>query len=435
VTNSATIGVPILLGFDGGCVHDGYLAFPYFPSQDLSKDFFFVVFQTLQSYAVKQARGMAQLNLNTGLVREFPVGLPPLSEQRRIVAKVDELMALCGRLEATKTERERLRDRLATASLYHLSNGANAEAIRGATSFYLRHLPRLTLEHQQIKQLRQAIHNLAVRGKLVPQDSNDEPTSELLKPIQSRKRHPNAATTGISAESMPFSLPPGWQWVRFGQIITDADAGWSPKSEVFPRSGNKWGVLKVSAVSWDQFLPEENKQLLPDVVPPERARVRRGDFLISRANTSELVAKCAVVKEEPKNLILSDKIVRLKIAHGCSKQYVCMVNNHADYARSYYAEEASGTSLSMKNVSRAVIYELLVPLPPAAEQRRIVAKVDELMALCDRLEGQVTTAQSERRRLLEAILNQALNDNRGVKFDKDSFVSDVSDKPGSRGQI
>jgi type I restriction enzyme S subunit len=84
------------------------------------------------------------------------------------------------------------------------------------------------------------------------------------------------------------------------------------------------------------------------------------------------------------------------------------VNNHAVHARAYYAEEASGTSLSMKNVSRAVIYALVVPLPPHAEQHRIVAKVDELLALCDRLEAQLTTNQTESRRLLEAVLHEAL---------------------------
>jgi hypothetical protein len=86
------------------------------------------------------------------------------------------------------------------------------------------------------------------------------------------------------------------------------------------------------------------------------------------------------------------------------------VNSHAEYARAYYVEEASGTSLSMKNVSRAVIYALAVPLPPHAEQHRIVAKVDELMAVCDRLETQLTVTQIESRRLLEAVLHEALDD-------------------------
>lgn len=85
-----------------------------------------------------------------------------------------------------------------------------------------------------------------------------------------------------------------------------------------------------------------------------------------------------------------------------------MVNNHAPHARSYYAAEASGTSLSMKNVSRAVIYGLPVPLPPLAEQRRIVAKVDELMAVCDQLQGQLAAAGTDGVRLLEATLHAAL---------------------------
>ena len=213
----------------------------------------------------------------------------------------------------------------------------------------------------------------------------------------------------ISEESVPFRLPTGWLWVRFGELVEDADAGWSPKSEDFPRSGDNWGVLKVSAVSWDRFLPAENKQLLPGTVPPASAQVHASDFLISRANTSELVAKSVVVAEEPKNLILSDKIVRLQIPENCDKNFLSMVNNHAPYARAYYADEASGTSFSMKNVSRAVIYGLAIPLPPSAEQRRIMTKVDELMALCDLLEAQLIRGQSEASRLLEAVLHHALN--------------------------
>jgi type I restriction enzyme S subunit len=161
-------------------------------------------------------------------------------------------------------------------------------------------------------------------------------------------------------------------------------------------------------VSWGKFLPNENKQLLPGVRPSKAAQVHVGDFLISRANTSVLVAKCVVVDQEPRNLILSDKIVRLQIVETCSKRFLCMVNNHAEHARAYYAEEASGTSLSMKNVSRPVIYALAVPLPPLAEQHRIVAKVDELMALCDALEAQLTAAANTSRQLLEAVLHEAL---------------------------
>ncbi|MCE9561262.1 MAG: restriction endonuclease subunit S [Planctomycetes bacterium] len=321
------------------------------------------------------------------------------------------------KLEAAQTERESRRDRLVSATLQRLNQPAgDACEFRDHARFALDNLSRLATRPEHIPQLRQMILNLAVRGKLVPQDPKDEPASDLLKRIREEKeqlvtegkgRTP-AFALAISNEQQPFRLPAKWAWVRFGEVITGADAGWSPKSEGFPRTDSNWGVLKVSAVSWHKFLPEENKQLLPGVVPPEAALVHAGDFLISRANTSELVAKCVVVDEAPKKLILSDKIVRLQIATNCDKHFLCIVNNHAEYARSHYAEEASGTSLSMKNVSREVIYTLPIPLPPFAEQHRIVAKVDELMSLCDRLESQLTTTQTESRRLLEAVLHEAL---------------------------
>ena len=323
-------------------------------------------------------------------------------------------MALCDRLEAAQTERESRRDKLAAASLHRLNNGADADEFREHARFHLHHLPRLTTRPEHIQQLRQTILNLAVRGKLVPQDPNDEPASELLKRIQTEKErllrdgrsHLKLHLPAIVDSETPFKLPTSWTWVRLGELVTDAEAGWSPKSEGFPRSGENWGVLKVSAVSWDKFLPEENKQLLPGITPPEAAQVHAGDFLISRANTSELVAKCVVVEQQPSRLILSDKIVRLQIVEGCIKKFLSLVNNNAPHARAYYAEEASGTSLSMKNVSRAVIYALLVPLAPLSEQHRIVAKVDKLMVLCDRLEAQLITTQTENRRLLEAVLHQ-----------------------------
>jgi len=388
--------------------------------------------------------GMKMPRLGTGDAVALSLPLPPLAEQHRIVAKVDELMALCDQLQAAQNEREAQRDRLVAASLHRIGYAVNpstssgrtdieeaptsvraepVEAFVEATRFHLAHLPRLTARPEHIKQLRQTILNLAVRGRLVPQDPNDEPAAELLKRIQSEKarltprrkdvkqnEQPDQETLRAFApwRDQPFSLPANWQWVRFGELIDDANSGWSPKAEGFSRSGDNWGVLKVSAVSWDKFLPEENKQLLPGVLPPESAAVHRGDFLISRANTSELVAKCVVVENEPKKLILSDKIVRLQLTSECSKRFLCIVNNSADYARAYYAEQASGTSLSMKNVSRVVIYGLAIPLPPLAEQQRIVAKVDELMELCDQLEAQLITTQTDSRRLLEAVLRDAL---------------------------
>jgi type I restriction enzyme, S subunit len=250
-----------------------------------------------------------------------------------------------------------------------------------------------------VGRLRRFVLDLAVRGRLVPQDPADESASKLLARISvtNARRQPGSSDNRlVQSAQIPFRVPSGWAWIPLGHLIVGSDAGWSPKTESFARNNDNWGVLKVSAVSWDSFRPEENKQLLPGVLPRLGAQVHAGDFLISRANTSELVAKAVVVSQAPSNLMLSDKIVRLTLVEEAVPQFLLLVNNHAHYAREYYAREASGASPSMKNVSREVIYRLPVPLPPFDEQHRIVAEVNELMAVCDELEAAQEQRESRR---------------------------------------
>jgi type I restriction enzyme S subunit len=138
----------------------------------------------------------------------LPIPLPPEAEQYRIVAKVNELMTLCDEFEAAKKEREQSRDRLLAANLYNLTQPADDdEAFREHVRFTFSHLPRITTRLAHIKQLRQTILNLAVRGKLVPQDPNDEPASKLLK----HKALEEKAST-------PFSVPEFWVWATVGEM-------------------------------------------------------------------------------------------------------------------------------------------------------------------------------------------------------------------------
>ena len=198
-----------------------------------------------------------------------------------------------------------------------------------------------------------------------------------------------------------------WRQTQLRELVTSSGAGWSPSCETRPRTGDEWGVLKVSAVSWSQFRPEENKALPAHLEPRPELEVRPGDFLISRANTAELVARSVVVEDTPPRLILSDKIVRLRLSGACDPRFIQLVNS-APKSRSYYARVAGGTSSSMKNVSREQILALPVLLPSLAEQHRIVAKVDELMALCDRLETRQSDAQAAHARLVDELLGSLL---------------------------
>jgi type I restriction enzyme, S subunit len=272
-----------------------------------------------------------------------------------------------------------------------------------------------------IKKLRELILTLAMQGKLVEQDPDDQPASELLKEIEAEKRRLVVAgkikapkpLPPIEADEVPYEVPVGWEWVRLGTLALSSDSGWSPQCAPEARVGEEWGVLKVSAVSWGKFLPKENKALLHGMVSRPETEIRVGDFLISRANTEDLVARSVIVFEAPAHLMMSDKIVRLNLCSLIEKRYINVCNG-GSYARHHYISNASGTSSSMKNVSREVMSNLLIPLPPLAEQRRIVARIDELMARCDELE--VLRASREQKRLdthtaaLNALLSAKASD-------------------------
>lgn len=207
----------------------------------------------------------------------------------------------------------------------------------------------------------------------------------------------------IKSGEEPYVLPKSWNWVRLGNISLFSDAGWSPQCESKPRHDQEWGVLKVSSVSWGEFRPKENKALPQGIDPKPEYEVRVGDFLISRANTEEIVARSVIVKESLVHLMMSDKIVRFSLSQKMEKDFINFANL-SQFAREYYARNASGTSSSMKNISREVMNNLPIPLPPLPEQHRIVAKVDRLMELCDRLDEQIEAAKTKQTELLNALM-------------------------------
>ena len=177
-------------------------------------DFFYTQF------AEKMTGVIGGISLRNFLQLPFP--LPPLAEQHRIVAKVDELMALCDRLEEARTAREATRDQLEAASLIRLNDpDPDPVVFQNHAVFALENLAPLTTRTDQIKALRQTILNLAVRGKLVEQDTNEEPASELLKRIaaeravlvKQRQIRREKALNPIDPSEPPFEVPAQWVWV------------------------------------------------------------------------------------------------------------------------------------------------------------------------------------------------------------------------------
>jgi type I restriction enzyme S subunit len=267
-------------------------------------------------------------------------------------------------------------------------------------------------------QLKQAILQEAIEGKLTAAwraaHPQSEPASALLRRIQAEKARliaakqlrPEKPLPPIPAAEIPFAIPETWEWCRFGDIQIGADAGSSPKCDERPVIGNEWGILKVSATSGARFRPEENKFFQVSIAPETNAIVREGDFILSRANTKELVGNSVIVEGLTHKLLLSDKTVRFRISTLMNKVFTNLVNK-APFVRDHFISEATGTSPSMKNISRETITTHLIPLPPLAEQAAIVDRVEELMVSCRGLEAEIEQARAHSAQLLQAVLREA----------------------------
>ncbi len=341
----------------------------------------------------------------------FPV--PPIAEQRRIVARVDELMTICDRLEGAQAKRERRRDRLVVASLERLNNGADAEESREYTHFHLSNLPRLAARPEHIQQLRQSILNLAVRGRLVEQNPNDEPASELLKQIQAEKaRLVREGKAGrqkpplvASPDELPFRLRHGWQPARISQILVELQTG--PFGSSLHQSDYQKGgtpVVNPASIKNERVAPIDNMAVGPATLHRLATfRLRAGDIVMARRGE---MGRCAVVTEREDGWLCGTGSLILRLPECVFPRFFVILIG-SPLVREYLGGSAVGAT--MQNLNQSILLNLVVGLPPLAEQRRIVAKVDELMGLCDRLEAQLTDAQAESRRLLEAVLHRALS--------------------------
>ncbi|WP_426129708.1 restriction endonuclease subunit S [Pararhizobium sp. PWRC1-1] len=336
---------------------------------------------------------------------DFLVPLPPLAEQHRIVAQVDELLALCDTLEAARTKRETKRDRLAAASLARL-NTPEPETFPDDARFALDALPALTARPDQIKQLRQTILNLAVRGKLVAQDPADEPAEELLRRIAKEKaRRVTQGTlreqkplTSIEDSEIDFELPLGWQWVRMAEVIKLWN-GFAFKSGDFQSAGVP--VIRIGDLQDGDVTLSRAVRVSETVAKTVGAEVWIPPDALLIAMSGATTGKTAFNKTGTP-LLLNQRVGRIEV-------FLVSVNFLRFFFETIVARNLSisfGTAIP--NLSAQQINETIIPLPPLAEQHRIVAKAGELMALCDQLEASLTSADETRKKLLDALLAEAL---------------------------
>jgi type I restriction enzyme S subunit len=370
--------------------------------------FIFSISPFVKEQCRKAENRTTQPNVGIKSIQEFVFPLPPFEEQNRIVAKVDELMVLCDQLEAQTESSIDAHKTLVEVLLATLTDAKDADELNENWQTISQHFDVLFTTQASIDQLKQTILQLAVMGKLVKQDPNDEPASKLLERIATEKQQlikdgkikKQKPLPPISDGEKPFALPTGWEWVILQEItskITDGD------HQTPPRITSGFKLLSAKNVR-DGYVDMDICDFIAEehfIKSRERCLPEEGDLMI--VSVGGTIGRSSVVpKDSAFALVRSVALIKLlKI----SPFYFKYAMDSQLLQESIHARKRGGAQPCLY---LSEIGKFPFSLPPLTEQHRIVAKVDELIALCDSLKINLNQAQTTQLQLTDAIVEQAL---------------------------
>lgn len=359
LSNSMSFGRPYILNIDG-CIHDGWLVLSNI-EKCFNKDFLYYL---LSSYYIYQqfcgsVSGAVVKNLNTDKVSNAVVCIPPLAEQERIVERLEQILPLVEEY------------------------GKNEEKLSKLNST----LP---------EKIKQSILQHAVQGKLVPQNPNDEPASELLNRIKAEKEQlikdgkikKEKPLPPITDDEIPYELPKGWEWVRLRDICEILN-GYAFKSDSYVTKSNNQ-IIRLGNVKNNGLALETSPVYIPDTIAKNAVNylLKENDILITLTGTrlKRDYFYTALVKRndiEQFNLYLNQRVGCLRFYSDVNPKLLNIFLKSKLILDNIFEHE-TGTA-NQGNIGTGATGELLIPLPPLAEQHRIVTKVEELLAIVDKI--------------------------------------------------
>ncbi|MBO0208762.1 MULTISPECIES: restriction endonuclease subunit S [unclassified Vibrio] len=346
--------------------------------------------------------------LNAESLSLLTIPLPPEAEQHRIVDKVDELMALCDQLEQQTEDSIEAHQVLVTTLLDTLTNSADADELMQNWARISEHFDTLFTTEESIDQLKQTILQLAVMGKLVPQDPSDEPAAELLKRIaeekaqlvKDKKIKKQKALPPIAEDEKPFELPSGWEWCYLQDlfsVVTDGDHQAPPKSDEgipFLVIGN----LNTGHIQFEgcNYVPAQYFDKLDWTRQPSK-----GDLLYTV--TGSYGIPILVTEDVP----------------FCVQRHVAILNSTADtpveyiqyVLRSKYSFDFAtsvATGIAQKTVPLTGLRKMPIPLPPLKERSEILQMIAALIGVCEQLKVSIRDSQTNQLHLTDAIIEQVV---------------------------
>ncbi len=356
------------------------------------------------------AEGGAQPNLNVGKVSKAVVPIPPLAEQNRIVQKVKELMTLCDQLEQQTEDSIQAHQTLVEVLLDTLTNSVNSEDFQQNWQRIAEHFDTLFTTEHSVDHLKQTILQLAVMGKLVQQDPDDEPASVLLEKIAAKKAQLIADNKikkqkplpEITEEEKPFDLPQGWVWTRLQDVIDVRDGTHdSPKEAIgentFPLVTSKdfkngkidfKGAKRISSIAHEEI--------------SKRSKVDRYDILFSMIGGN--IGNQVIVEEDRPFSIKNVALFKYFSTEHTLPYFIKIFTEELAIELQHKSSGGAQPFVSLK-----VLRSLVFALPPVSEQLRIISKTNELITLCEQLKTNIQQNQITKVNLAETLVKQGLS--------------------------
>lgn len=352
------------------------------------------------SYVNSKSYGMKMPRLGTEDGRQAFFPLPPLAEQHRIVVKFNELTAMCEHLDAQQTDCESAHARLVQGLLDSLSRTCDTTDFAVNWQHLAKQFHTLFTTESSIEALKQTLLQLSVMGKLAPQNSNEEPvslpclgTGLKVKTEKLTKEH-----------SEPYALPTGWKWMRLCELLDeDRDISYGIiKLGSEPKEGGV-PTLRCSDVKPGYISLQDVRSVSPEVEQDYvRTRLRGGEILINIRGT---LGGVAVVGKNLAGYNVAREVAVVPLHPLLNGHYFSMAMQ-SNYFWTMVNDQLRG--IAYKGLNLSSLRLLPIPIPPVAEQQRIVAIVNQLMAICDQLKNRLIQSRQLNEQLASSLVEQAV---------------------------
>ncbi|EAB3868523.1 restriction endonuclease subunit S [Salmonella enterica] len=385
-----------------------HVARPY--SQAVNQQYLLLNFKSpgfLKTGESQMTGSAGQKRVPRNFFENYPLPFPPLQEQERIVNNFTQLMILCDQLEQHSLTSLDAHQQLVETLLTTLTDSQNADELTENWARISEHFDTLFTTEASIDALKQTILQLAVMGKLVPQDPNDEPASELLKRIAQEKAQlvkdgkikKQKPLPPISDEEKPFEIPTNWEWVRFGTITTSRLGKMLDKAK---NKGTPKKYIRNVNVQWDNISIDDVNEMKFEDNELSEFILRNGDLLICEGGEP---GRCAIWNK-PGEFYFQKALHRVRTFCNIPER-ILAIHLKNDSLNGRLANLFTGVTI--KHLPGDKLQQYVIPLMPLNEQTNIIEKLNFLLDICDSLSKEIKSSQQTQLHLADALTDAAIN--------------------------